>query len=147
MFLGMGPCAGGKGGAPCCKGDPLGSEKYIFMSAGSKRRADAGVNGESGGGRQASWKKGNTSIEPQLNAEETLQQAVYRLDSVKGCACPHLPPWAVPDARRRRGFSPNTATRRRSRTAGRTLLVKQGRVILCCNINGYYVVRSMDIIL
>eukprot|EP00277_Geminigera_cryophila_P015274 CAMPEP_0179452856 /NCGR_PEP_ID=MMETSP0799-20121207/36673_1 /TAXON_ID=46947 /ORGANISM="Geminigera cryophila, Strain CCMP2564" /LENGTH=329 /DNA_ID=CAMNT_0021249059 /DNA_START=21 /DNA_END=1007 /DNA_ORIENTATION=- len=54
------------------------------MSAGSKRRADAGVNGESGGGRQASWKKGNTSIEPQLNAEETLQQAVYRLDSVKG---------------------------------------------------------------
>jgi len=145
MFLGMGPCAGGKGGV--CKGDPWGSEKYIFMSAGSKRRADAGMNGESGGGRQASWKKGNTSIEPQLNAEETLQQAVYRLDSVKGCACPHLPPRAVLDAQRRKGFSPNTATRFRSWTAGPTLLIKQGRVILFCNINRYYFVISKDIIL
>ena len=54
------------------------------IMAGSKRRADAALNGEVGGGRNT-YKKAHVSQEPSLNPEETLQAAVFRLDNVKAC--------------------------------------------------------------
>lgn len=55
------------------------------MSAGSKRRAaDAAVNIDANAGR-VSYKKINSGTESNANPEETLQQAVSRLDNVKAC--------------------------------------------------------------
>ena len=54
-------------------------------SAGSKRRAaDAAVSNDVITGR-GSYKKINAGTESNANPEETLQQAVSRLDNVKAC--------------------------------------------------------------
>ena len=63
----------------------MAARRWDVMSAGSKRRAaESGLNGDIGGGR-GGYKKSAPGNESHLNPEETLQQAVLRLDSVKAC--------------------------------------------------------------
>ena len=69
----------------------MAARRWDVMSAGSKRRAaESGLNGDIGGGRGA-YKKSAPGNESHLNPEETLQQAVLRLDSVKACTIPTFP--------------------------------------------------------